>query len=213
VATISACDLLEEPVSWTQDSADVVTVVQVGWAEQGVDDEGMLAVTDRTVTVTDTAALSMFGTRNLSIATELIRESDATDLAELVLRQARAVGWRLNGLVWDTAVTAEHIDSLSDGTRQTALMSLLDGTIRMGLGVTLVDMPAYAPRGAVSGVYVEGGDYEFRDGFWVLSLTTTPSAGQGQSATWADIGTAHPTWAWNQFAPDISWSDAYGVTV
>jgi hypothetical protein len=213
VATVSACDLLEDPVSWTQDSADVVTVVQVGWAQQGVDDEGVLEVTDRTVTVTDTAALAMFGTRSLSIATELIAESDATDMADRLLRQARAVGWRLNGLVWDTATTPDTIDSLSDATRQAALMSLLDGTIRMGLAVTLLDMPPYAPRGATSGVYVEGGDYEFRDGFWVLSLTTTPSAGQGRSATWAEVGAAHPTWAWNQWAPDLTWVDTLGTAV
>lgn len=222
VSIISACDLLEDPVSWRQDTADVITVVAVTWLEQGVDDDGQPATTERTVTITDPSAVAQYGTRRLSIATELIAEADATAMANRILAQARAVAWRLDGLVMDTAVlaqAAEEVDpdddplSVDDATREVALLDLLDGTIRMGAAVTLVDMPAYAPRGAISSVYVEGGKYTFTGGYWVLQLTTTPSAGQGQSVTWGQMKTTHPTWRWNQLDPGIAWLDLFGVTV
>lgn len=213
VTMMSACDLLEEPVEWLQDTADVITVVAVTWAEQGVDDDGQPTVTDRTVTVTDTAAVATYGTRRLSVSTELVNESDATTMANRLLAQARAVAWRLSGLVLDTAANLDDsIDSLDDATREVALLDLLDGTTRMGRPVTLVDMPDYAPRGAISSVYVEGGTYSYTDDAWRLALTTTPSAGQGDSVTWAQLSTTQPAWTWAQFA-DIAWQDLYGTTV
>jgi hypothetical protein len=213
VTVQSACDLLEDGAAWHQDSADVITVVAVGWLEQGVDDTGQPETTERTVTVTDTAALATYGTRRLSISTELISQTDATAMANRLLTQARAVAWRLDGITLDTAVMPEVNGSIQDSTREIALLNLLDGTTRMGLALLLVDMPAYAPLGAVSAYYVEGGSYEYVDGFWTLSLTTTPSGTQGKSATWADIKTKQPTWQWNQWSPTLAWEDAFGVVV
>jgi hypothetical protein len=210
VVTMSACDLLEDGVLWAQDTGDVVSVVAVTWAEQGpVDpDTGLPTVTERTVTVTDTAALTTYGTRRLSISTELISDTDATSYAQRVLAQARAVGWRLEGVTFDTAQLADTLGSVDDATRHNALMDLLDGTTRMGAAVTLVDMPAYAPRGSISSVYVDGGTYTYTGDAWQLALATTPAAGQGSSAAWSELD---PTWAWSQWSASIEWQDLFGV--
>lgn len=212
LSPVSACDLLESSASWRQDSADVITVAAVGWQEQGVDDDGQPAITERTVTVTDTDALAIYGTRRLSVSTDLIAEVDATAMAHRLLAQARAVAWRLDGLVMDTAIIPAASSSLSAKDRQVSFLTLLDGTSRMGLGLTLVDMPAYAPNGSTSAVYVEGGKYDYSDGFWSLALTTTPAFAQGSSATWADFA-AQPEWQWSQWSPEIQWGDLFGVSV
>jgi hypothetical protein len=213
VTNVSACDLLEDGAAWRQDSADVITVVAVTWLEQGVDDSGQPETTERTVTVTDSAAVATFGTRRLSVSTELISQADAQAMANRLIAQARAVKWRIDGITLDTATVPETNGSISDQEREMGLLNMLDGTIRMGLALLLVDMPAYAPLGGVSAYYVEGGTYEFTDGFWSLALTATPSGSQGKSAAWADIQTEQPTWRWDQWAPTIEWQDAFGVVV
>jgi hypothetical protein len=213
VITASACDILLDPVTWRQATEDVITSVAVSWQEQTVDDDGLPAPTERTYTTTDTAAQATYGTRRLSLSTELTTVGDATDIASRLLAQARAVGWRLDGITLDTAVMPDEIGSLDDSVRQEALLDLLDGTTRMGAPLTLVDMPPYAPRGAVSSVYVEGGKYEYAEGAWSLALTTTPTAGTGTSVTWADLAAEEPAWTWIQWAPTIVWSDLYGVSV
>lgn len=214
VNVLSACDLLEDGAAWRQDTADVITVVAVTWLEQGTDDEGQVTTTERTVTVTDPTAITTYGTRRLSVSTELIHESDATNMANAILATARAVAWRLEGITLDTEVTEDwDIASVDEATREISLLNLLDGTSRMGAALTLVDMPGYAPRGAISSAYVEGGRYDFANGFWKLALATSPSAAQGHSATWAEIGAAHPTWKWNQWNPTVLWVQTYGVTV
>lgn len=216
VLLISACDLLEDSVAWRQSTEDVSTVVAVTWLEQGPpDDDGLPTTTERTVTVKDQASIDgtggkpKLGTRRLSVSTELISESDATAYANRMLAQARAVGWRLDGLTWDTGVNLpDQLPTLDDGARQTAFLDLLDGTIRMGAAVVLVDMPDYAPRGSVSAVYVEGGTYTYSGDAWRLELATSPSAAAGKGATWAQLD---PAWSWQQWDPGISWQELYGV--
>jgi hypothetical protein len=182
-------------------------------ARARVDDEGQPETTERTETVTDTAALATYGTRRLSVSTELISQADAAAMAN---RLARASSGREMAPRRDHA---GHRDRSRDQRQhlgqsgKSGLLNMLDGTIRMGLALLLVDMPAYAPLGAVSAYYVEGGTYEFTDGFWSLALTATPSGSQGKSATWADIKTEQPTWRWDQWAPTIEWQDAFGVVV
>jgi len=87
-------------------------------------------------------------------------------------------------------------------------LTMLDGTSRMGLGVTLVDMPPYAPRGAISSVYLEGGRYAYADGYWQLALATSPSAAQGASAAWGELDAA---WTWAQWDAGILWVETFGV--
>lgn len=208
VTAVSACDVLLDGVEWWQDTQDTATVVAVTWTEQTVDDDGLPAPTERTVTLVDEAALDRYGTRRLSISTELTSEAEAEAMASRALTQARAVGWRLDGLTLDTATMPEANPSLDDATRAISLLTMLDGTARMGLPLTLVDMPAYAPRGSVSSYYLEGGKYAYTGGWWQLQLAASPSAGLGTSATWDQLD---PAWTWAQWSPTIQWQDLYGV--
>lgn len=205
VVFVSAHDLLEDPVTWGQDIGDVINVVAVSWLEQTLGDEGEPSPTERTVIVPAVQPSTPF---RLSVSTELTSESDAAAMANRLLGQALLVGWRLDGLVMDTGANLpDRLPSVDSRDRQLAFLQLLDGTARMGAAVTLTDMPSYAPRGSASSVYVEGGDYTYTAGAWVLTLRTSPSAGQGQSATWAELD-----WSWDQADPDIRWADTIGVT-
>jgi hypothetical protein len=208
---LSACDILMEPVSWEQDTGDVITVVALTWQEQTTDDDGLPAPTERTIIVQDDDAISTYGTRRLSYATELTNSTDATALAERLLNSARSIGWRMDGVTLDTLAMPEEIGSIDDTTRAALFLDLLDGTIRMGYGLYLIDLPAYAPRGAVNGAYVDGGKYTYAAGGWALDLTMTPSGGQGQSATWQDM--TRQNWAWRDFDSSIRWVDCFGTAV
>lgn len=208
---LSACDILMEPVSWEQDTGDVITVVALTWQEQTLDDDGKPAPTERTVITQDDGAIATYGTRRLSYATELTQSADAAGLAERLLNTARSIGWRMDGVTLDTLNMPDDVVSIDDTTRATVFLDLLDGTLRMGYGLYLVDLPAYAPGGDTNGVYVEGGRYTFAAGGWALDLTVTPSGGQGKSATWADMG--RTAWAWRDFDPAIRWVDCYGTSV
>lgn len=207
VTILSACDLIRDPVRWRQDSGDVVTVAAVSWQEQTVDDKGQPKPTTRTETVTSAAGVARFGTRRLSVTTDLVAAVDAATMAGRLLALADDVAWRMDGLTLDTGRTLDQLDTVDDATRARALFALLDGTSRLGRAVTLVDMPAYAPRGAESSAYVEGGRYTFTRGAWQLELNTTPAARQGGTARWSQLPAA---WTWQQTG-DLTWTDLYGA--
>lgn len=210
-ALLTACDLLRDPMTWQQSTADVVTVAAVTWAEASLDGDGQPVSTERTETVVDAAGQALYGTRRLSVSTELTTAAAAATMANQVLAAARAVGWRLDGLTLDTGLIADTTASVSDLDRTTTLLDLLDGTLRAGKALTLVDLPDWTPAGGQVSVYTEGGRYDYTGGAWTLALQVTPSTGQGTSASWEAFTT--PGWAWNQFDPTIAWRDAYGVTV
>jgi hypothetical protein len=209
-STMSACDILQEPVKWSQTSGDVVTVVAVQWLEQTLNDEGIPAPTERQLVVNDTAAQATYGTIRYSVSTELTGVVDAGALAGNILARSRYTGWKVDGLTMDTATLPATVASVDDRTRASAFFNLLDGTARMGASVTITDMPDYAPRGAVNSVFVEGGSYSFDGLDWRLEMTVTPSAGQGHSAEWGDFP---PDWQWMEFFSGIHWVDLYGAAV
>lgn len=202
---LSACDLLRDDAEWTQDTQDVVTRASVTWQEQGVDDEGQPTTTERTVTVIDSALELLYGTRRLSLSTQLQDEEDALDVAARLLSRTSVSDWRASGLTLDDAELADP-----DADDVSRVLTLLDGTSRNGLPVSLTDLPAWAPTGPVVPVYLEGGKYAFEDGAWVLDLTVSNASAQGASAQWDDLD---PTWTWDQFDPAITWNDLRGVGV
>ena len=202
---LSACDVLREDVTWTQDVSDVITRAAVGWQEQGVDDEGEVETTDRTVTVIDTALEVTYGSRRLSLTTQLQDEDDARTVARRLLDRTSDTDWRAAGLAIDDA----ELDAGPDDVER--LLTLLDGTSRNGRSIQLTDLPPWAPApGGTVGVHLEGGTYTFADGAWILELGVSNYAGQGASATWADLD---PSWRWVDFDPSITWADLHGVGV
>jgi hypothetical protein len=204
---LSACDLLRDDVTWTQDTQDVITRAAVTWQEQGVDDEGQPATTEHTVTLINTELEAQLGSRRLSLTTQLQAEDDATDVAQKLLARTSVSDWRATGLVIDDAELDDPDDE--DVAR---VLTLLDGTQRNGLPMRIVDLPAWTPAGDTVPVYLEGGTYSFDDGAWVLDLTVSNATAQGQSVAWDELPD-DPAWSWDDFDPDITWDDLRGVGV
>jgi hypothetical protein len=93
---------------------------------------------------------------------------------------------------------------------QATAADLLDGTTRIGLPLTLVDLPEWSPSNGTLPLYVEGGTYDFTGGRWVFSLVVSNVYGSGASAAWDDLP---DTWRWDDFGPDVTWNDIYGAQV
>jgi hypothetical protein len=205
---ISACDITAEPVRFALDMTDTVSMVSLTWKEQTTDD-GVVKPTDRTIDVADPSVEHIIGARRLNISTQLAQPTPAQAQAALWLARSSVLGWRIEGLQWDTSL----IPGLSPDDTET-VMTLLNGTTRIGLPVALTDMPEWTwPIGGGSAevaLYIEGGTYEYHAGSWVLELNTS-------SATSSALGrfpwqNSEPEWAWSDFDPAVSWLDLFGVT-
>ena len=200
---ISACDLLRDPVSWVQSVADIATRVNVTWKLQGVDDEGLNTTTDVTERVIDAALEQQYGTRGVSVSTELQSATDAEDVAQRVLTRTSADSWRANGLTLDD----EDLNATEEDV--SLMLGLLDGTSRIGAPMVIGELPSWAPAGATAGVYLEGGTYRYVGGRWVLEMiVSSGNAGLGESAQW---DTLDSDWQWDQWDSSITWNDLRGV--
>ena len=200
---LSACLIVRDPVTWLQDVSDVVTRVAVQWKEQGVDDEGNPETNDLTEVVIDPALETLYGTRRVSVSTELQASADAQDVAQRILSRANPQGWRASGL----AIDDEDVTPDTEGIE--LMLNLLDGTSRIGAPIVIGDLPPWSPAGSDAGVYLEGGTYRYMGGRWVLELTVSVATGLGTSAQWDELD---PSWTWDQWSPSISWNDLRGVS-
>jgi hypothetical protein len=207
-AALSACEIDRDPVTFTQDVADVLTRIDLDWQQQTLDDTGAPAPTTQTVQIIDSAAEAEpdgYGVRRLSYSTQLTSVTDATATANRVLARADRLGWRASGIHWDTRLP----EDFGDGYRN-ILLDLLDGTARLGAAITLTDMPDWAPTGGQEflSVFLEGGTYSYASGRWALDMNVTPGGGAGYAVLWLDLD---PGWSWAQFDPGIRWLDCWGV--
>lgn len=202
---ISACDVIEDGVAFTQDVTDVLTRIDLTWQEQTLDGDGLPAPTERHIVIDDANAQASWGIRRLGYSTQLTTAADGQAIAQRVLDRSRALGWKASGIVWDTRLP---VDGWSDSLR-TGLMHLLDGTRRIGCALVITDLPAWSPTTEPQlAAYVEGGTYEFSDGRWKLSLNVSPAGMTGHSATWREM---NAVWAWRQYDTHIRWQDCWGV--
>jgi hypothetical protein len=204
---LSACWVLRDPVTWTQDVADVFTRAAVTWNEYvppDPDEEGSQAsTTEHTTTVVDPVLEATYGVRREQVTTLLAFERDAEDVATSILARTSSTDWRVSGVTVDDRV-------MSGEAEQThTLLTLLDGTRRIGLPVRITDLPWWSPGGGSNPGYVEGGTYQFNDGLWSCDLSVSSARGQGATPmSWAD---SLPAWRWVDYAPDIRWTDLAGV--
>ena len=202
--TVSACDLLLDPVRWVADSTDSATRVALGWKDPAPDPA---KPTDRTETVVDAAAETATGQRRVQVSTQLATQAAAGSTAAALLARLSAGGWKISGLTYsidpDQALTAAQL---------TTVMTLLDGTTRIGLPVMLTDLPDWSPAPAPGSVplFVEGGRYTNTAGAWRLDLLVTSAKSQGAGLAWDQLD---PTWTWDQLDPAIRWDDLYGVGI
>jgi hypothetical protein len=203
--TLSACDVLLDPVKWEQDVADSATRVAVGWKDQAPDP---VKPTDRTVTVVNAPAEAATGQRRVQVSTQLSTQVAAQGVADQLLGRLTAGGWRVRGLTYRVELT----DPL-DPAGIALVMTILDATTRIGLPILLTDVPAWSPAPTRADVplYLEGAVLTNTAGAWTLELVTSAAAAQGAAAIkWNDVP---PAWQWDQFDPAISWNDLRGVGI
>jgi len=201
--TLSACDVLMDPVEWVQDVADVATRVAIGWKDQTPDP---VKPVDKTVAVVDAPAESARGQRRVQIGTQLATSADATTVANSVLGRLSTGGWRIRGITYrvnpDDPLTPAGI---------AAVLTILDATTRIGLPIMLTDVPAWSPLVTPADVplYLEGAKLSNDAGAWSLELVTSAAHATGSAAVrWVDLD---PGWSWNDFDPGIRWADLAGV--
>jgi hypothetical protein len=204
---LSSCDVDAEPVRFDLDMTDTVSMVSLQWVEQTVGTEGEQKPTQRTIDVSDASVVAAIGARRLSVSTQLAQSADAQAQATGWLARSSVLAWRINNLRWDTAGLLSPDDV-------STVMTLLDGTQRIGLPLTLTEIPEWAwpvaGGHAELALYVEGGTYEYHAGAWQLELNTS-------SATASSLGVfpwtaSEPAWNWDLWDPGVSWLDLYGVT-
>jgi hypothetical protein len=209
---LDAANVLLSPLRWVQSVADIGTRADVTWLEQTVDDQGKPAPTERHYLVVDAQLEAEYGTRGISLSTQLQAESDAADVAARLLARVGDSAWRLSGVEWD-----QGFEAVVDAGETKTTLDLLDGTVRIGHPLRIDNIPNWAPLPPGLVGYIEGGHYEYRHavtdganaGAWSLALTLSPGLGLGGSVPWVDLDN---TWSWNEFDSDVSWSDLIGVT-
>lgn len=204
--TVSACDVLLDPVTWRHAVADVTTRVALRWLDQTPDEDGTFP-TERTVQVTDADLEADVGTYRLGVGTVLADLADAERVADRYLARLRRDDWRLSGLTWRTDADGGVMSTAQVRT----VLALLDGTRRLAAGILLVDLPRWNPSGqGHAAVYLEGGTYDYVGGQWTLALTVSSASGRGSSITWQEMPAAY---TWDDMDPAIAWSDLIGVGV
>jgi hypothetical protein len=196
---LDACSVLRDPVHWARATADLITRVTVRWLDQSTSPDP----TERTVSLTDPSSEATYGARGLSVGTILADQASADAAAALIVSGHRpSAVWRVTGLAWDLSVTPVDTNAVA------LAVALLDNATRIGLPLLVGPLPSWAPAGAESGVYIEGGDYLYRDGRWVLALVGAPGTGAGGSLTyWQTDGSIR----YVDIDPAITFLDMLGV--
>jgi hypothetical protein len=206
--SLSACSVALEPVHWIQATHDDATRVVVSWYEQTLDNDGKLRPTPRDETVLDAAAEVASGVRRVGISTQLQTSLDAANLGGRLLSRMRTPAWRITGL----EIRLNQYERL-DAAGLTKILTLLDGTTRIGLPIMLTDLPPWSPIAAgqeALPLYLEGGRYTSVDGYWTLELVTSSGGNLGDSVLWNELPVGY---AWQEFDPEIAWYELTGVGV
>jgi hypothetical protein len=202
--TLDACEVLLEPVQWTQTTEDDSTRVALTWS-----DPSTTPATSRTETAINATAETATGRRRVAITTELNALVDAQRVAQAALGRLTTPGWRVDGITWTMLLAPITPDTLQ------RVMKVLDGVTRLGLPVLIVGLPSWSPISPddTLPLYLEGGQFTYSLGGWTLELLTSSARAQGQAgARWQDLATG-TDWQWQDFDPAISWGDLRGVGV
>lgn len=203
---LDGCTFDREPVEFTQDLADVVTGVSVGYLTPDPTDATQPDI-GQTVDVIDPGAESpagVWGVRRVTLDTLLTSAADATAVGTKLLSRLRPVGaWRAPVLEFDQIGTPAITDA--------QVLQLLDLRTRNGLAVE-VPMPAWAPNAPAPLVgFIEGATLNYVIGSWSVSLTVSSALGYGAADTTWDQLTDDPAWKWDAWDPTLSWDDLTGV--
>jgi hypothetical protein len=209
-SVLSATDMITlDGVQWVRDVLQDIDSVDVGWLQQSTDTDGTVSTDEQTVTLTEDGA-DLSDLTKLSVSSELASAADATDLAERLLAMSQNTDWMASGLTLDTRRLQVDLAGLDYVQRLTAVLDLLDGTVRLGRGLVLTDMPAWTPAGSTATAYVEGGTYTLSKGAWQLQLIISSSGtgGGNSSARLADFPDGVTV---ADFPDGMRFEDTYGV--
>lgn len=201
--TLSACDMLRDPVNFLMNVSDIATRVDATYQEQPV--APATETTERHVKITDTTREAIYGTRAISIQTDLTTSADTTKIAEQLVARLGAA-WRIEGLEFNDADV-----SVPDAVAARSLVTLLNAVTRGGQALLITDLESWSPVGETASVYLEGGRYAFVGGGWELSLIVSRAAGFGSSVAWDEMPT-NAAWMWDAWEPSMTWDDLRGVT-
>ena len=102
-------------------------------------------------------------------------------------------------------IEIEQLRYVRLGTRD--LAAAIDDALR-DFDVRVTELPDWSPAGAELPVYLEGGQYHYDDGRWVLDLNVSSARGQGESVTWAELP---PAWRWVDVDPALTWAGVSGA--
>jgi hypothetical protein len=179
---LSGCQVLQAPVHWERAVTDLLTRVTVRWLDQTTTP----GTTERSVMVLDSASEATYGARGVSVGTILTTASDANTVASgIMAAHPSSPQWRTTGLTWDLDQT-----EVLDAAAVDLAGRLLSNTGRLGLALSLTDLPYWTPTAAAVSLYVEGGRYQYVDGRWLLGLDCSPATGLGQSITFDQVDEA-----------------------
>ena len=123
--------MLEDPIRFGQDVADVVTRADVTWLEQGTDDDGTPTTTERHALQVDADLEEALGQRGYSLTTQLTQAADADRVALVTLSRLHSREWRTSGLTW----SVRYEKNLTQLELEN-LLGLLDGANRLGQPIT-----------------------------------------------------------------------------
>ena len=178
---------------------DVATEATVRWADLEARDGEMVRV-DREVTVHNHALAAQIGVHQISVSTDLTTAAAAQDLAGDLLALAAPAGFFLTGLTWDTRVPQ---------TDAAQVITALDARARIGLPLIITNVPEWVPGSPALPVYLEGGNYTYQRGRWILDLITSKTSLSAPSIAWADLPAAL-TWA---RLSDLTWDQISSATL
>ena len=196
--TLSASQLLREG-NLTQSNGDAASVVRLTWKEPGVDPDGKRTATDRTITIEDKDLISRIGYREISLSTSLAIQAEAEAAAARLFRTYLPGGFNIPHLTLDTRV---HPERLNPDT----LATLLDATRRLGLILSITDLPAWYPARTMT-TYIDGGRYTYENQRWKLELNASTTAATGRGLTWNQL----PPATWKTSRP-LTWALAARLT-
>jgi hypothetical protein len=198
-APLDACAVLRDPVRWARSTTDLITRVTVRWLDQSTSPDP----TERTVTLVDPTSEANHGARGLSVSTVLASAAAADQAAGVLVAGHRpGESWRVTGLTWDLGATPVTLAT------RTLAVTLLDNATRIGVPLLVGPLPWWAPAGAQAGVYVEGGNYRYVGGRWVLALAGIPATGVGGSLSY---WRTDPSIRYLDIDPAITFLDMIGV--
>ena len=186
-------DVIRDLIEFVQDVSDINTRAAVTWLEQTVDDQGQPGTTEHTVTVIDADLEAQYGTRRISVTTELQVEVEAVAVADRLMARLTESGCSAPPGSPSTTTTSTRPGHAPHTPRRHLKDRAPDPRHRP---------PAVSPAGTGAARLPRGRQIRLRRRpVGPGAQRVHAPAGRGQSVTWA--GTRPHLDAWTRLRPRI----------